>query len=216
MNPNQKQPVKLFELTSNTGEAFTPSETELTVVNRVFNLFRRSQQDRDRAFAYFDGMNLISYVEDSVERFNTNLYLRDGMEDWQSGFNDGFTRSKVLALTGRLVEQLPIASAMPRGEEDTLRAQIITDIYHYTEDVDDYENLMSMFVLELITKGTAVGYEDLEYKKKKIREAKGMGDNTTVEEKVIKTTKFYSELVPIEEYYPASVGIMNAKDHSVS
>ena len=216
MNPNQKQPVKLFELTALDGEILLPSQKEITVVNRVFTLFRRSQQDRDRAFAYLDGMNIISYVEDSVERFNTNLYLREGMEDWQSGFNSGFTRSKVLALTGRLVEQLPIASALPRGEEDTLRAQIITDLYHYTEELDDYENLMSMFVLELIVKGTAIGYEDLEYKKKKIRDTKGIGDAMTVTEKTIKTTKFYSELVPIEEYYPASVGIMNAKDQPYS
>jgi hypothetical protein len=201
---------------SSDGETFSPSEKEITVVNRVFELFRKAQQDRDRAFSYFDGMNLISYIEDSVERFNTNLYLRDGMEDWQSGFNDGFTRAKVLALVGRLVEQLPIASALPRGEEDTLRAQIITDLYHYTEELDDYENLMSMFVLELVVKGTAIGYEDLEYKKKKIREATGIGDDTKVTEKTIKTTKFYSELVPIEEYYPASVAIMSAKDQPYS
>ncbi len=65
-----------------------------------------------------------------------------------------------------------------------------------------------MFVLELIVKGTAIGYEDVEYVKKKVRDTKGRGDNLKVKETVIKTTKFYSEVVPIEEYYPASVHIM--------
>lgn len=198
------------------GETFKPSEKEQDVVSRTIELFRRSQQDRDRAFAYFDGMNLVSYIEDSVERFNTNLYLREGMEDWQSGFNDGFTRNKVLSIVGKLVEQLPIASAVPRGEEDVLRAQIITDLYQYTEEIDDYENLMSMFVLELIVKGTAIGYEDVEYKKKKIREPKKIGDEMTVSEKTIRTTKLYSELVPIEEYYPATVGIMGVEKQPYS
>lgn len=217
MNNNKKPPVKLWEiLHPETGEVFRPSEKEIAVVDKTLLLFRRSQQDRDRNFAYFDGMNLNTYVEDSVERFNTNLYLRDGMEDWQSGFNNGFTRSKVLAIVGKLLEQLPIASALPRGEEDVLRAQIITDLYQYTEELDDYENTMSMFVLELIVKGTAIGYEDVEYTKKKIRNVKGTGDNMTVSEAVIKTTKFYTEIVPLDEYYPASVGIMGTKEQPYS
>ncbi len=210
MQPNnlKKEPIKLYELLYPTGEVFKPSEKELDVVSKTLQLFRRSQADRDRQFTYFDGQTLVTMIEDSVERFNTNLYLRDGMEDWQSGFNDGFTRSKVLAMVGKLVEQLPIASALPRGEEDVLRAQIITNLYQYTEEIADYENFMSMFILELLVKGTAIGYEDIEYTKKKIRNVRGIGDNMSVTEDTIKTTKFYSELVPIEEFYPASVGIM--------
>lgn len=216
MQPNKKEPIKIYELLYKNGEVFKPSEKESQVVSHTLELFRRAQSDRDRAFAYFDGMNLVSYIEDSVERFNTNLYLRDGMEDWQSGFNDGFTRNKVLSMHGKLAEQLPIASALPRGEEDVLRAQIITDLYHYTEDLDEYDQFMSMFILELFVKGTAIGYEDIEYTKKKIREVKGMGDAMTVKEEVIKNTKFYASLVPIEEYYPASVSIMGTKKQPYS
>lgn len=215
MKPN-KEPIKVFQVEAGDGEIFTPSEKELQVVNSTIALFRRTQQDRDRAFSYFDGMTLTEYIEDSVERFNTNLYLRDGMEDWQSGFNDGFTRNKVLSMTGKIAEQLPIASAVPRGDEDVLRAQIVTDLYQYTEELDDYENFMSMFILELFVKGTAVGYEDIEYTKKKIRDTKGMGDSMSVVEKTIKTTRFYADIVPLEEYYPASVGIMDAKNQPYS
>jgi len=212
----KKEPIKVFQVEAGDGDIFYPSQKELEVVSNIVHLFRRTQQDRDRAFAYFDGMTLTEYIEDSVERFNTNLYLRDGMEDWQAGFNDGFTRNKVLSMSGKIAEQLPIASAIPRGDEDTLRAQIITDIYHYTEELDDYENFMSMFILELFVKGTAIGYEDIKYCKKKVRDTKGHGDNMTVTENTIKTTKFYSELVPLEEYYPASVGIMDAKNQPYS
>lgn len=212
MYPNKKEKVKLYDLLYPTGEVFRPSECELEVVSKTFQLFRKSQEDRDRRFAYFDGMSLVEMIEDSVERFNTNLYLRDGMEDWQSGFNSGFIRTKVLSVVGKLVEQLPIATAIPRGEEDMLRAQIITDLYQYTEEMDDYENKMAMFILELVVKGTAIGYEDIEYKKKKIRTVKGMGDAMTAKEETIKTTKFYTEVVPLEEYYPASVGIMGVEN----
>tara|TARA_R100001086_G_C11848217_1_gene261044 strand:- start:29245 stop:31203 length:1959 start_codon:yes stop_codon:yes gene_type:complete len=216
MNPNKKEPIKTYEIYSVDGDMFTPSAKESEVVTQTIELFRRTKQNRDRAFAYFDGMNLINYIEDSVERFNTNLYLREGMEDWQSGFNDGFTRNKVLSMTGKLAEQVPIASATPRGEEDTLRAQIITDLYHYTEELDDYETFMNMFILELFVKGTAIGYEDIEYKKKYYRDVKGVGDNMTVTEKKTKCTKFYAEIVPLEEYYPANVGIMDAKNQPYS
>ena len=204
----KKAPIKIYDILFPDGEVFTPSDREMEVVSKNMEVFRRTQQDRDRSFVYFDGMNVTEMIEDSVQRFNSNLYLRDGMEDWQSGFNDGFIRSKVLTIVGKLVEQLPIASGIPRGEEDTMRAKIITNLYQYTEELDDYENFMSMFILELIVKGTAIGAEDIEYTKKKIREVKGHGDNMTVSEKTIKTTRFYSELVPLEEYYPASVGIM--------
>lgn len=212
MQVQKKEPVKLYELLYPTGETFSPSETEIEVVEKTFLLFRRAQQDRDRQFSYFDGVNLVSMIEDSVERVNTNLYLRDGMDDWQAGFNDGFIRTKVLSIVGKLVEQLPIATAIPRGEEDVLRAQIITDLYQYTEEIDDYENFMTMFIFELIVKGTAIGYEDIEYKKKKIRTVSGIGDNMKVTEEVVKTTKFYSEIVPLEEFYPASVGIMGVEN----
>jgi len=208
MRPDKKPPIKIYELLYPDGEVFKPSDKEMEVVTKHLELFRNSQQERDRSFAYFDGMTLVEMIDDSVERFNSNLYLRDGMEDWQAGFNDGFIRTKVLTIAGKIVEQLPIASGIPRGEEDTLRAQIITDLYQYTEEQDDYENFMSMFILELVVKGTAIGVEDIEYKKKKIRVVKGHGDNMTVTEKTIKTTSFYAELVPLEEYYPASVGIM--------
>lgn len=212
----KKEPIKVFQLEAASGEIHTPSQQEISVVTRTVELFRRTQLDRDRSLSYFDGMNILSYIEDSVERFNTNLYLREGMEDWQSGFNDGFTRNKVLSMAGKLAEQLPICSAVPRGEEDVLRAQIITDLYHYTEELDDYDNLMSMFILELIVKGTAIGYEDIEYEKRKVREAKGHGDSMTVTEKVVKTTKFFTEIVPLEEYYPASLGIMGTKKQPYS
>lgn len=209
---NTKGPVKLYTLYYEDGEEFKPSYTEIKVVERVSQLFRSRQMERDRAFAYFDGMTLTEMVEDSVERFNTNLYLREGMEDWQAGFNDGFIRTKVLSVVGKIVEQLPIASGIPRGEEDTLRAQIITDLYQYTEEIDDYENNMTMFILELLVKGTAIGYEDIEYKKKKIRTVTGIGDNMKVTEKMITSTKFFTEIIPLEEYYPASVGIMGTEN----
>lgn len=81
MPPQKKEPIKLYELTYSTGDTFSPSEKEIEVVSKTFSLFSQARLERDRPFVYFDNMTLISYIEDSTERFNTNLYIRDDMED---------------------------------------------------------------------------------------------------------------------------------------
>ena len=207
-----KPKVALTELFYNDGTPFVPSEKEQQVVAETVVLFRQAQGNRDRNFQYFDGLNLIEYIDDSVRRFNTNVDERDGIEDWQAGVHDPFTRNKVLAILGRVLEVLPIASFTGRGTEDTQKGIILTDIYNYVEDMDDYEELMTHVLLEAIVKGTAIGYEDVEYEERKVRDVNGIGDDITITEKTIKTTKLRGSIVALEEFYPSSVSVRKIKD----
>lgn len=201
-----------MELFYNDGTIVVPSAKEQEVVNNTVFLFRQTQNDRDRAFQYFDGLNLIEYIDDSVRRFNTNIDEREGIEDWQAGVHDPFTRNKVLGILGRILEVLPIASFVGRSDEDTLRASVASDLYNYVEEQDEYDELMIHVLLEAIVKGTAIGYEDVEYQERKIRDVVGIGDDVTVTEKTLKTTKLTGSIVPLEEFYPSSVSIRKIKD----
>ncbi len=199
--------VKLLQVITADGEVFEPTEKEQKVVNDTVFLFRQTQASRDRNFQYFDGLNLIEYINDSVRRFNTNIDEREGIEDWQAGVHDPFTRNKVLGILGRVLEVLPIASFSSRGEENPIKGEILTDIYHFAEEVDEYDELMIHILLEAIVKGTAIGYEDIEYCEKTRREVDGIGDDMTVTEKKYRNIKMIGSIVPLEEFYPSSVSI---------
>ena len=189
-----------------------PSDKEVNVISDITDLFRRTQDSRNKRFQYFDGLNLIEFIEDSVQRFNTNIFERDGLEDWQARANDGFTRNKVLAILGKVMTVLPIAQFQPRGDEDSRKTTILTNLYEFVEELDDYEEFMTHYLLEAIVKGTAIGYEGVHRETKKIKNIKGEGDNITVSLKEETDTSLFANIVPLEEFYPSSPSIRKLKD----
>lgn len=186
---------------------FVPSAKEMGVVSNVFTKFRNSATDRNRNFEYFDGINLMDYIDDSVRRFNTNVDERDFIEDWQARIHDPFTRNKVLAVLGKVNSVLPIASFKGRGDEDTRKGVLLTNLYEYAEDVEEYDELMTHVLLEAIVKGTAIGYEGVIRKERKLRNVKGAGDTLRISEDREITTRLTGTLVPLEEFYPSSVSV---------
>ena len=194
------------------GDTYKPSEYEKQLVKDVVDKYRNTADARNQAFNYLDGRNITEYINDSVQRFTTNIDSREGIEDWQARVNDPFTRNKVLAVLGKVVSVLPIANFVARGDEDIRKASILSDLYTYSEQKADYEEFMTHYLLEAIVKGTAVGYEGMEYNERKIREVRGIGDKITVTENTKKETKLFAEIVPLEEFYPSSVGIRTVKE----
>lgn len=188
------------------------SDQAHTVISSTFQKFRISQSHRDGNWENFDGLNLVQYINESVRRFITNVDVRDDIEDWQSRVHDPFTRNKTLAVLSKVVQALPIAEFSGRGDEDYRKGQILTDLYQYSEDLDDYEPLMINILLEAITKGTAIAYEGQEKKSTAIRNVTGSGDDITVTEGIKKTNRLYGALVPLEDFYPSNVGISRIKD----
>jgi len=203
--------VSIIEESKQTKGGYLPTEKEKEVLTAVIDKFRTCQSDRDRNFQYFDGLNLVEYIEDSVKRFFTNVDEREGIEDWQARVNNPFTRNKVLAILGKVIQILPIAQARARGEDDYRKAEILSSLYEYAEDIDDYDELMVCALLECIVKGTFIGYEGMERKTKLRRDVRKTGDDITVHNKEETTTRLFGSIVPLEDFYPASVGIRNVK-----
>lgn len=190
---------------------YKPNEKEVAVITSVLNEFRSTANDRNRNFAYFDGINLIDYINDSVVRFTTNVDEREDIEDWQARIHDPITRTKVLTILGKVIQVLPMGQFRARGEEDFRKAEILNTIYEFSEDLDDYEELMLFILLEAVVKGTAIGYEGVEKQVRTLRDVSGYGDEMTVKEVEEVSHKLCGYVIPLEEFYPQSVSIRNIK-----
>jgi len=191
---------------------YEPTDVERVVINDVFARFTNAESVRNASYQYLDGRNIITYINDSVRRFTTNIDERDYIEDWQARVHVQTTRSKTLAILGKLVSVLPIAEFKGRGEEDVRKGVLITNLYEYAEEVDDYEEFMTFMLLEAIVKGTAIGYEGSEVKTRKIRNVKGVNDDITIQEVKEKKTTLPGKIIPLEDFYPSSVGVRKIKD----
>lgn len=189
-----------------------PSELEEDVVGQTYNLFRNSADERDQRFENFDGLTLVEFIEDSYRRYHTNVNVRDDIEDWQSVVHDKFTATKVDAILGKVVAVLPIGEIVGRGDEDIAKGLIMSNLYQYSEDVDDYEEFMIAFLQEAIVKGTAIGYEGQETRTQKVRWVKGSGDDISVTEGEKKENKLFAQVVKLEDFYPSSIGVRRIKD----
>ncbi len=189
-----------------------PGAKEKEVLTAVLYKFRASSENRNKTFSNFDGSNLKDYIEDSVRRFTTNIDVRDGIEDWQAVVHTQTTRNKTISVLSKIVQILPIAEFTGRGDEDLRRGQILSSLYDYSEDIDDYEDFMIDILLEAIVKGTAIGYEGHEKKSQAVRDIIETKTGIRIKKDYKKTNKLYGELVRLEDFYPSSVGIKNIKD----
>lgn len=197
-----------------TFDPYEPTDQERSVIGRVFDQYRLAALDRNRNFQYFDGINLIDYIEDSVRRFTTNIDEREDIEDWQARIHDPFTRNKVLAVLGKIIQVLPMAEFSSRGDDDTRKASILNDLYVYSEDLDDYEELMLHILLEAIVKGTAIGYEGLDSRVRTIRNVTNVADELTFSSEDERTNNPKGYIIPLEDFYPQHVGMRRVKDMS--
>ncbi len=191
-----------------------PSKKELEVVSDVFSRFTLSSDERDLNYAYFDDNNLIDKIDESVKRFITNKDEREDIEDWQARVFDPFTRNKVIAILGKVAQYIPKTEFIGVGDEDFMRSQLLGDLYSHSDQIDDTEELMFYALLEAAVKGTVVGYEGYEEKTKKIRDIKSYdsGAKISLIEGEKKIRKVFGSIVPLEEFYPSSVGIRKIKD----
>lgn len=204
--------VSILKETDREIKATIPSKTEQEVIAAMFLKFRHASNERNMNFENFDGLHLIDYIDDSVRRYTTNVDFREDIEDWQARVHDPFTRNKVTAVLGKVVQVLPIAELIGRGDEDIRKGQILTNLYEYSEEVDDYEELMVNVLQEAIVKGTAIGYEGHEKKELAIRDIVGEGDDIRIREGKKRINRLYGDIVRLEDFYPSSVGIRRIKD----
>ena len=78
---NKALTKKANELAKQGSETTEPSyklaPKEDLVVGGVIQKFEDSKMERDLSFEYFDDRNLITYINDSVKRYTTNIDVRD-------------------------------------------------------------------------------------------------------------------------------------------
>jgi hypothetical protein len=204
---------KLLEYSDSTYLDYAQSDKEKTLIADVFSLFSDSAEMRNKNYNNFDGLTLIEYIEDSYRRTTTNVDIRDGIEDWQATIHDPFTRNKVNAILGKVVAVLPSVEVQNRGDDDIRKAEIVSNLLEYAEEMEDYEDFAVAFLYEAIVKGTAIGYEGHEYKEKKIREViSGSGDEISVKETTQKTNRLPSKIIKLEDFYPSTVAVRNIKE----
>ncbi|TSD02704.1 MAG: hypothetical protein Athens071426_419, partial [Parcubacteria group bacterium Athens0714_26] len=98
--------------------SYQPNPKEKEVLDKYYSLFRITREARNKNLQFFDGLNLVEYINDSVLQFTTNEFLRDDIKDWQSRVHDPFIRNKVLSILGKVVSALPVAQIVGRGDED--------------------------------------------------------------------------------------------------
>lgn len=210
-----QSPLENFELDEEQKEdiiEYQPTDEEIDLLSELLQKFTDAELVRNGNYEYFDGRRLTEYIEDSVSRFTTNIDEREDLEDWQARVNEGFTRNKVLVMLGKVVAVLPIAQFVGRGDEDIRKGIILSNLYEYSEDVDDYEEFMTHYLLEAIVKGTAIGYEGVDVKSKKIRNVKGSNDDISISEQTEKKTRLRGSIIPLEDFYPSAIGIRKLKD----
>jgi hypothetical protein len=189
-----------------------PKEQE--VLSVVFDKFRAAADNRNRSFKFFDDRNLIEYINDCVGRFVTNLDEREGIEDWQARVNVPMTHNKVTAVLGKIVAMLPEAQIRGRLDNANKKAEVLDALYKYSEDLDDYEELMICAALEAIIKGTVIGFEGYNYKSEKKRDITGYNEDGSpkVKETTVSEARLYGAVIPLEEFYPSSVAVRRMED----
>ena len=192
---------------------YEPISEEAEVIVNVFWKYKDTATHRNKVFNYFDNRTLIGMIEDNVEAFYTNVFEHEHQEDWQASVHDPFTRNKVVATLSKVAQVLPVYEYYGRGDEDIRKGQILTDIVQYTDDLDDYEELLVYSLLEGLVKGTQIGFEGYEEKtvtRKSVTEIEG--EPQSIKKSEEKVRSFFGSIVPLEEFYPSSVGIRKLKD----
>ncbi|HEC65944.1 MAG TPA: hypothetical protein ENI23_11685, partial [bacterium] len=193
---------------------YKPTEGQKLVVGNIFEKFRTSRQERNMTFEYLDGRNLIDYIDDNVSRFVTNIDAREDIEDWQARVFDPFTRNKVVAILGKVATAIPKPEFINRGDADVERTTILSDFYDYSEQVDDGDELMFYALLEAVVKGTCIGYEGYQEKEREVADIAKYDGASKIRTKkgTNKTRKVVGMLVPLEDFFPSSVGIRKITD----
>jgi hypothetical protein len=192
---------------------YKPSDKEQGVVNDVFRKFCASREERDKPYQYFDGKTLLEYTSDNVKRFTTNEFWRDDIDDWQANLHQPFTRNKILSVLSRVVDSLPSIEYKNRQLDDIRKANILNALVEYVDDVDDNEELMVFAILEALVKGTVIGFEGYSEQKVSVRDIEKLsGDKIIIKERDRIVRKIFGSLIPIESFYPSSVGIRKIDD----
>lgn len=185
------------------------SKYEYDVADKAYSMFKIWRDNRDSRQSLFDNRTLIDFIEDSVTQYVTTVYERDGIEDWQARLNVPVTRNKINNISGRAIQSLPIGQVVGTGLGKGRRISIINNLYEHSEDATEYPSIMAEGITEAMVKGTAIFFEGHAKEVSLEREIK---NNGTVSTKQTIKNKLFTEIVPLEDFYPSTIYARNVQD----
>src|SRR3990167_2263013 len=196
--------------------AYTPSNKAQEVIKNTWVRYTDMRNNRDQNYRWFgktrDGTyrNLITYINTMEKRWNSDGIPRVNLEDWQASVFKPETRNKVLTILSAVAQQRPRMKFKGREKSDYMRELVIGDMYDWSEDTDNGDEMALYTMLDAIIHGTAIRYEGYEDCKKVIKELKPGEDgydlyNLDYDEKVVIEKKVVTKEVQLQDFYFGSM-----------
>ena len=179
--------------------------------NKPVHFFNKNGQDR----------NIISYVEDSVNRMNEYHQKPDYKEDWQNNVFDPVTRDKLIAILSKLAssrmrpELLLKANSIFNSKGSKTRRAIYQDLLDAANLKNEDEQQLIWEMYTALSEGTVFGFEswvkdtrDVEYVKDY---NPATGEKKTEKISIDRWDDVFGQIVPLKEFYPETIWVNNIK-----
>jgi len=188
---------------------FKPQPTEAEdIANRIVNEFSIMKNERDQTFKQFRNRTLGEYVDDAQKRFNYYKLKDPKKYKWQNNVFDPITHDKTIAILAGLAMRRFAVKIKPRFKRDfehRVKANILTSIYEYTEEVQTKGDADHFFLsLQATVEGTAIGFEGWQKTTKKRKRPISANEETgEIEYNEVEETeeKVDARLVPLLNFY---------------
>ena len=196
-----------------TAPEYVPSEFARNVILNTWTRFSEMRTNRDLNYRWFgkqrDGTyrNLVSYINVMEKRWNSDGIPRTNLEDWQASVFKPETRNKAIAILSAVAQQRPGVKFKGRDKSDYFKELVIGDLYAWSEDQDNGDEMALYTMLDAIIHGTAIRYEGYEDCKKVIKELEPGEDSYDIKfkEKTIIEKKLGAKEVRLQDFYFGSM-----------
>jgi hypothetical protein len=193
-----------------TEKVYAPSQKVVDTINRVFERFKRMQEERDKVRREFDGLTLTQYVNNSMDSYNgiVSDELKLTKEDWQSLIWDHKTRGKVKTVISMIVGMRPFIFITGKNESSHEYASDMFDVYEDSWKKENGSYQLYLQALSACNKGTVITEEMYVEEKVKRKEIISVDQQTGKvsyrEKEVIKggAGQVKSRIVPLLNFYP--------------
>lgn len=201
---------------------YEPSNKEKETVQEVYAAFEKMRTIRNRPYRLLNDRTLVQFWDDSEKRLNSYVPSREeqGKEEWEANFFHPVTRNKFKAILASAANSIPpvdITARNNKGRLDPKRAEVVRHLvdYSFTQKNDPQEEAF-FEAWELSEKGTIITYDGCERVSGKRKEITSFdlvtGDVQWEEKDVVLKDDLVDFIVPIEEFYPADIGIRDLQE----
>lgn len=195
---------------------YKPNQEQQTVITNTWQRFTDMRNNRDLTHRWFgkrrDGTyrNLIDYINVCEKRWNSDGIPRSNLEEWQASVFKPETRNKIIAILSAVAQQRPGMKFKGVEKSDFLREQILDDLYTWSQNKDNGDEMAIYTMLDALIHGTAVRYVGYEDCKRVIRELEPGENgydlyNLKSKEKIIVEKKIVTKEVRLQDFYFGSM-----------